>query len=505
MKRLEFRYRVIFTVVTVVLTISFISFHFFYSYFVNRMQDNYFEDIKVMLSLLRENYLFNLRDEGGKILYSMIDQLVSDSHVRNAYLLDSTGRLVYSPIKNDRGRNIPLHAKKLIQSDQSTQLQIVALDDAHSLFRGYVPIYNDPSCYKCHDAAQKQLGYVVIDFDLKSIRKNSNMLLNFGRFFALLLILFILSSMRFLHYRTIHQGLKKFERTIDEISSGDLSKRVEIEDVEELGQLARHFNQMVEKIHEMQIELSICHQNELKNAQKLASVGEMAASLAHEIKNPLTGITNAIEVIAREISNPEYKVILQEIRYQAERVNKAINDLLQFARPIDLELEKENINDLVGQSVFFYKNQIGDSRIHFYMDLDFNLPLIKIDRKQMENVLTNLIQNAMQAIPEDQPGKIKVKTRYIAEKDLVLIAVEDNGKGIPKDHLNKIFKPFFTTRRTGTGLGLAIIQRIIEQHEGRISVESEEGRYTRFIITLPAQTAELKKDLAREEVIHGTH
>ncbi len=504
MQKLKFRYRIIFTIVAVVLFISFLGFHFFHSYFLNKIRENYFEDLKGLLSILHENYLYNLKSEGGKILYSIIDNLVKDEHVENAYLLDKDGHLVYSPIRMEK-RKIELNLNNLIKSDSQTDFKIVALSDKKEIYRGFMPLYNNPSCYDCHSPEEKQLGYIVIDLDLASIQKNSDMLINFGRIFSVLLILFILSAMRVLHYRTIQRSLNKFKIAIAKISKGDFSERVEIDDVEELGNLAQHFNLMIEKIQEIQLELSICNQNELKNAQKLASIGEMAASLAHEIKNPLMGITNAIEVIAREISDPEHKFVLQEIRYQADRVNKAINDLLQYAKPIDLELEMENLNDLIRHNISFYRNQFKEKNIQFKLNLDYNLPLLKIDRKLIENVLTNLIQNAIQAIPPEKPGKIVIETNYISSEELVQIVVEDNGVGISEENLQKIFKPFFSTKQAGTGLGLAIIQRIVEQHEGKIEVESKVGQFTRFTITLPLHSINVKKPVLNERSLYGTY
>ncbi|APF20605.1 integral membrane sensor signal transduction histidine kinase [Caldithrix abyssi DSM 13497] len=504
MQRLKFRYRIIITITGIVLFVSFIGFHFFYSYFLAKIKDNYIDDMKMMLSLLQENYLYNLKSDGGKVLYSLMDNLVKTNKVDNVYLLDKDGVLVYPlPTKGENKSQINLELSKLINTDSKTETKIYELD--RDVYRGLMLLQNNPSCYSCHDPSEKQLGYIVIDLDLASIHKNSEMFILFGRVFAILLILFILSSMRILHYRTIKYNLNRFKDTIARISKGDFSERVKIEDVEELGDLAQHFNFMIEKIHEMQVELSVCNQNKLKNAQKLASIGEMAASLAHEIKNPLMGITNAIEVIAREISDPEHKIILREIRYQAGRVNKAINDLLQYAKPIDLELEVENLNDLIKHNIYFYQKQFKENQIEFKLKLDYNLPLLKIDRKLMENVLTNLIQNAIQAIPQERPGRILIETKYIPVESIVQIIVEDNGIGISKEDYQKIFKPFYSTKQSGTGLGLAIIQRIIEQLDGRIEVESKVGHYTRFIITLPSRIIRIKKNEFRQRVLHGSY
>ena len=505
MKRLKFRYRVIITIVSVVLFISFLSFHFFHYYFLNKIRNNYFEDLKSMLSILHVNYLYNLESNGGKILYPIIDNLVKDSHVQNAYLLDENGRLVYSPISKSKNRSITLSSKNLIDSDSLSEFKIIALDSKKNIYRGFMPLYNNPSCYSCHPPSKKQLGYIVLDLNLASIQKNSEMFINFGRFFSILLILFILSSMRILHYRTIQMSLNKFKFAIANISKGNFSERVAISDVEELGDLAHHFNLMIEKIQDMQIKLNICNSQKLKNAKKLASIGEMAASLAHEIKNPLMGITNAIEVIAREISDPEHKFVLREIRYQADRVNKAINDLLQYAKPIELKLELENLNEIIMHIVTFYQNQLKGKNVTFKISLDFNLPLFKIDRRLMENVLINLIQNAIQALSPAKHGEILITTKYFSSQDLVEIVVKDNGVGIPEENLNNIFKPFFSTKQAGTGLGLAIIERIIEQHNGNIRVESKVNQFTKFIITLPIQSVETGNIELKNRLLHGSY
>jgi len=209
----------------------------------------------------------------------------------------------------------------------------------------------------------------------------------------------------------------------------------------------------------------------------------MAASLAHEIKNPITGIANAIDIIIQETDDVENKSVLEEIKRQAHRVNKAINDLLQFSRPVELYLEEGDINEIINSCVFFLKNQVQDKKIAFQLKLEKDIPPFRFDHIQIENALYNLGLNAIQAIPHN--GMITITTSWNRKKKAVWIKIQDTGVGIPEDQLQQVFKPFFSTRHKGTGLGLAITKDIIERHGGEIWAENQMVGGSSFNIMLP--------------------
>jgi len=211
----------------------------------------------------------------------------------------------------------------------------------------------------------------------------------------------------------------------------------------------------------------------------------MSARLAHDIRNPLTGIVNSIEVIAGEMKESPYRPILEEIQRQANRVNNAISNLLKYSRPIELNLRNGNINEIAASLVLFLSSQKTNNRIKFKLELQPGIPNFSFDAEHIENVLLNLGLNAIQAIEKE--GQVIFRTNYDEGSGKVIISVQDNGPGIPVEKVPEIFKPFYTTKTEGTGLGLAIAKDIIDKHRGDIWFENIPGNGCIFIISLPLE------------------
>jgi signal transduction histidine kinase len=247
-------------------------------------------------------------------------------------------------------------------------------------------------------------------------------------------------------------------------------------------------------------------QEKLKD--RLAALGQMAAGLAHEIRNPLAAIELTTSLIKRKLTDQPTQVSqLESIHSEVRKLNKIVTDCLEFVRPVKVSTEKIDLAALLEESV-----SSAVSTVHWEncrIEKDFNpTPPVQLDRHQMKQVFVNIIMNALQAIREN--GIIKVScgpsaqfqkiwmysNRKYAEKNLSLqvnltafawVKISDNGSGIPEEVLSKIFYPFFTTKEKGSGIGLAIAQKIIDSHRGNIDVESEVGKGTTFTIKLPLE------------------
>lgn len=220
----------------------------------------------------------------------------------------------------------------------------------------------------------------------------------------------------------------------------------------------------------------------ITRAKNLASLGELSAGMAHEIRNPLTSIKGYAQYIKSELDDrPELILDISTIISEVDRLNGIIDRFLVFARPNHPELQPEDINSLLSRVSEFYKREIP-SNVSLITNFE-NLPPVSIDDEQMEQVILNLFLNAVQAMPDG--GVLSIKTRYLKQFGLAEIIISDTGLGISPQNYDKIFEPFFTTRSKGTGLGLAICSRIVENHKGFIEVRSTPGEKTEFIIRLP--------------------
>jgi signal transduction histidine kinase len=250
---------------------------------------------------------------------------------------------------------------------------------------------------------------------------------------------------------------------------------------------------MIEKLNLAKQEADQYHQELIQRADRMASIGELASGIAHEIRNPLAGIQGAIQILAEGFPKEDPRTqVTDEIRKQIYRLERLVKDLLNYAKPVPANYVATDINQLVDKVLSFFVTQQGrlaDFKIE--KKLFSSLPKTMIDPSSMEQAFLNIILNAQRAMPKS--GTFTVSTDPLPQKGddgkeahEVRIIFEDTGVGIPEENLPKIFNPFFSTRSDGTGLGLSITKNIVEQHGGVIEVESRVNVGTKFIITLPA-------------------
>jgi PAS domain S-box-containing protein len=225
-------------------------------------------------------------------------------------------------------------------------------------------------------------------------------------------------------------------------------------------------------------------ERQLADAEHLATLGELSAGLAHEIKNPLAGIKGAIEVIRDSIPLSDmHSEVLGDVIHQVDRIDQIVRDLLNYAKPKPPSHSDVNLSEVVQRIVtMFRKSAKVDSlsiRVHKLSDI----PDFTGDETQLEQVLLNLLLNAQKAMPHG--GHIEIRLSYDPNAGVIKLVVEDDGPGIHKEHMKKLFLPFFTTRTDGTGLGLAICRKNIQYHGGGIEVQSQVGRGTTITVSLP--------------------
>ncbi|MDD3628066.1 MAG: ATP-binding protein, partial [bacterium] len=229
-------------------------------------------------------------------------------------------------------------------------------------------------------------------------------------------------------------------------------------------------------------------EDRLSQSQKLAALGEFSAAIAHEIRNPLGIIKVSASSVKENIdrSDSSYK-LLDFIIGETDRLAKVIEKLLNFARPKKIEKEYTDLKDMIKTYIKYGKQNLKDKEIEFIDDFSQDLPKVMIDRAQFSEVMLNLIDNAVDSIPEEKKGIIKVTAKYLSKSNQVQIQIEDNGIGMKENDKGHIFEPFFTTKDTGTGLGLTISHKVIENHNGSISCETVLNKGTVFTIILPAE------------------
>jgi signal transduction histidine kinase len=353
------------------------------------------------------------------------------------------------------------------------------------------PIENGPRCHRCHDRGQKINGVLNLDASMTHLEQD----LATGRLHLLITILVTLMvlvlGITWMLGRVVTRPVDGLVGAMRQAEGGSLDVRAKIGRKDEFGLMADSFNSMVERLQEARKQVEELHRADMRRADRLAVTGELAASLAHEIRNPLAGISGAVEALARGVSEDDPKnKITKEILRQIERVNTALNNLLSFTRPAEPELKKTLLNEEVKKTLFFALQQKEVSKTKVSLDLARDLPHTLVDQQQMEQVFLNIILNALQAMHGG--GKLSVKTSVIRAAgggQLIRTEISDTGEGIPPELMEKLFRPFFTTKVKGTGLGLAISRDIVEQHGGKISIRSRTGVGSSFMIDIPVRTS----------------
>jgi signal transduction histidine kinase len=228
-------------------------------------------------------------------------------------------------------------------------------------------------------------------------------------------------------------------------------------------------------------------EQELHRISRLAEIGQLAAGIAHELRNPLASIKGAAQVLLADLPEDlleRHREFLDIIINEVNGLSGVTSEFLEFSRPATPRLASCDLNALLSRRINFMRTEFESYDLAVHEELDPSLPMVKCDASQMERVFLNIILNAIQAMPSG--GILTVATcRPPGREDIVEIRFTDTGMGIPESRLEKIFTPFFTTKTKGTGLGLAIAQKIVDTHGGRIHVSSETGKGAAFSIWLP--------------------
>lgn len=281
----------------------------------------------------------------------------------------------------------------------------------------------------------------------------------------------------------VNRPMKELQREIALVGEGDLNVSVSFANRnDEIGDLGRNFNRMVTQLRDSQKEIERLHRTQISRAEHLATMGELATGLAHEIRNPLAGIAGVIEIIGRDLppTSPA-RLVVKEVKHEVMQINRIVTDLLECARPKPPEIRLSNLNDTAEHSFMLARQQVISKPIQVEFIRCDGLPPVDHDSGQIHQVLLNLILNSLQAI--EGPGQIRVE---VGRNDrFASVTVIDNGRGIPPEHLPNIFRPFYTTKGNGTGLGLSLARRIVEDHGGRIEVSSKIGEGSTFTVFLP--------------------
>jgi signal transduction histidine kinase len=435
-------------------------------------------------SMIECNATHQMQEGKPKDIGPSLERLAESNNIENIRLIDTKGKILKSSDPDEHGNYIEeSQIKRLVEFyselDNTEALTIHPV----SSYQSFYAIQNREECSQCHSPDQKVIGILEVNLEEAAtthlIRKNQFMAIIVS-LLALAILIFIILR---LFERIINRPLSELKNQMKKIQGGNLSVYLKPKKNDDIGDLTQSFNIMVVNLKRANAEIEELHSREIERAGHLASMGELAAGLAHEIKNPIAGIKGALEVINQRTdpSAPE-KEIFTEILHQTDRIYNIVQDLLSYARPREFDLKPADPSACIQRAINLAQSQTQDKDIHFDFEKSKDEVQILCDENKIQEVILNLLINSIAAIREK--GKISVSQNQKNDRWLE-ITIEDDGKGIKDQHITQVFNPFFTTRRRGTGLGLSICKKIIEAHKGTIEVQSELGKGTVFTIRLP--------------------
>jgi signal transduction histidine kinase len=336
-------------------------------------------------------------------------------------------------------------------------------------------------------SGDRTLGYILLNSNEQSLsaKHATQRVLLAVCFLAILASAWVV----WFYVSRVTEPLRELRDSAEAVGRGDFTRRVTARSNDECGELATVFNQMTENLQTSRSQLEAA-QTQLLQSEKLSAMGEFVAGVAHELNNPLTAVVGFAEMLKGENMNPQSQHYANMIFKAAQRCQRIVHLLLSFARPQKPERKPVSVNSLVESVLEIVGYPLRTSNIEVVTRLDRELPLVMADGNQIQQVLLNILNNARQAIEENQPdGRITITTT--TSRANVRVVIQDNGPGIPKEILPRIFNPFFTTKGVGkgTGLGLSLCYGLIKEHGGNITSASRNGEGATFTIELPAVEA----------------
>ncbi len=405
----------------------------------------------------------------GKINHAYIQEVIDRKPpLTEMWATDRSGFIIFSSIKN-----IPSLTEK-IKKDllESPSGQFQWQNAGNEYIAGYSSLFLKPNFY-----IQE---WTIVLSELKSDALAPMLK---SRYFYTLTIACILGLVIFLSINLIKKitvPIEVLKKATRKISEGSLGHRVIIKSGDEFESLGKDFNEMSDKLK--------VGQELLTKAAKLSTMGQMAAGIMHELKQPLTAIYGNIELAMFEGGDEnKIKDRLTNVLKAVERLNSILERFRSFSSQSQKIKEKVSINDTVKQIYELMEHELLMKKIECEIKSEENLPFIIGDGQELQQVVSNLLVNATHALEGNEPGNGRVVISTSSSEDNVYLSVEDNGCGIPRELHERIFDPFFTTKSPdkGTGLGMAVIQAILHHHKATIGLESEVGKGTKFTITFP--------------------
>lgn len=483
-------------------------------------------------------------DDDRRAAYEIMRVIADKQGVDRIHMYNREGRLVFSTDAREQSTLTSsssevcasCHSKNGIRNSPSEDARVrYATSPAGVKTLNMVsPIYNEPSCSNAachaHRASTKVLGVVDIALRLDPVQKQTRAITLQTIILTLLEVAIGAAFVILFTRRFVATPIRALIAGTKAVSAMELDRPINIGNAsgsQELDELIDSFNRMrerlklaVNELNEMQQTLEDkvevrtqqlkAAQRKLVQSDRLATLGQLAASVAHEINNPVSGVLNLSMLLERLMASGSYppgresdfRKYLGMISTETARVGRIVSDLLAFSRRSKPQRAPADLNKLVRATLGLADHKLRLISAEVVLDLQENLPQVECDSSQIQQVILNLVLNGAQAMQPRGGGTLTIRTRLISQEESVELCVQDTGEGIAPENLSKIFDPFFTTKAEGkgVGLGLAVLYGIVKAHDGEVEVVSQRNQGTTFTVTLPLKSRSTAQEVQEVQV-----
>ncbi|MCU7490769.1 MAG: ATP-binding protein [Bacteroidota bacterium] len=493
------------------------------------LTNSYSQNAYNMSDIIKKSTRYSMLLNHSYDVHQIIKTIGTETGVEKIRIYNKLGRVIFSTDSTEISSLMNKNAEACVAChSDGKHVSILPVKDKIRLFRkndgsrvlGLInPIYNEDDCWNsgchAHDKNVKILG--VLDVVISMKEADSIISSNISNVVAtsILVTLIIAIAIWLFISIVVNRPVKKITKGIEELGKGNLNYKIDVRSQNELGKMAGQFNDMGskldlaykeikewsetlnEKVKEKTEELKKIY-DQIIQIEKLASLGKLSATVAHELNNPLEGILTYSKLISRKIQkqpesdeNKKLLEFLELISDESSRCGRIVKDLLLFSHRGEDEFNSENIVSIIDKCIQLINHHLEIHKIKLVTDYPEECVKINVDSQKIQQALMSLLINAIEAMAHG--GCIKVSV--VNEKEYVAIRIIDEGSGIMPEHLPHIFEPFYSTKqKKGTGLGLAVAYGIIEHHKGKIEVESTSPKGTTIKVSLP-----LRKNNSRDQ------
>lgn len=509
-----------------------------YSYFsvrfyTDQMMSQVLESANRLSDFIKSSTHYSMLLNRKEDVYQIINTIGQQSGVEGIRMYNKRGEITFSTDASEQRTVVNLQAEACYGChDQAKPLESVPVGGRMRIYQGpdgrrvlglINPIRNEPQCSNagCHShrAERTVLGVLDVRMSLEKVDEGITKAQEQFVFVAVVTVsLFSVASLIFLSV-TVLRPVGKLMKGTQEIASGNLGYQIQVDSKDEMGRLAHSFNEMMQslrraeeenhqwsqtleqRVQQKTDELKKIHQQILQ-IEKMASLGKLSATVAHEINNPLEGILTYAKLISRRmkknanLTNEEKETLedIELIKRETERCGTIVKNLLLFSKKQVGEFALAPVKQIVQKAEQLMKHHFDISNVKFYEEFPAMEPLLLCDENQIQQALVALFVNAVEAMP----GGGSLTVRVAENEETISVTMSDTGAGIPKSDIPHVFEPFFTTKENGqgVGLGLSVVYGIVERHGGKISVDSDLGRGTTFTLTFPQSSKSTERKLA---------